>query len=159
MGRDGNQGCEPLVYFPPLFPLLEECTKRARIGRQATLSAIITSDPQEAAKAIEEVETNPLSKRKDRELANIYEDIKSDTKRLKMQSSTPLEINGHIDILSAVGLDATEESSIQLNGSSSAVSEIFHNIDSLLPTKIGQGLRDHTENVTAKPVVPNPVIV
>jgi len=162
--RDGNQGCEPLVYFPPLFPLLEECTKRARIGRQATLSAIVTSNPQEAAKAIEEVETNPLSKRKDRDLANIYEDVKSDTKRLKMQSSTPLEINGHIDILSAVGLDATEESSIQLNGSSSAVSEklvlgVFHNIDSLLPTKIGQGLRDRTENVTAKTVVPNSEII
>ena len=51
--RDGNQGCEPLVFFPPLFPLLEECSKRARIGHQATSSSKVDSNPQEAAKVIE----------------------------------------------------------------------------------------------------------
>lgn len=34
--RDGNQGSEPLVFFPPLFPLLLEASKRPRVDSKAS---------------------------------------------------------------------------------------------------------------------------
>jgi hypothetical protein len=120
--RDGNQGCEPLVFFPPLFPLLEECSKRARIGHQATLSSKVNSNPQEAAKINESVENDQLPKRKDRGLSEVYDDVKPDPKRLKTQSTTPSEMNGHVNALSSVGAYAPE-SSTQTNGSTPVVSE------------------------------------
>jgi hypothetical protein len=33
---DGSQGCEPLVFFPPLFPLLLESSKQAKLHSQAS---------------------------------------------------------------------------------------------------------------------------
>ena len=142
--RDGNQGCEPLVFFPPLFPLLEECSKRARIGHQATSSSKVDSNPQEAAKVNDNVENDQLLKRKDRGLTEVHADVKPDLKRLKTQSP-PSEMNGHVNALSSVGAIAPE-SSAQTNGSTPVVSEEKVVIDNAITKTVAVGPNSEIES-------------
>ena len=47
--QDGNQGSEPLVFFPPLFPLLEQSSKRARLEEYAARPAHATHHAETTA--------------------------------------------------------------------------------------------------------------
>lgn len=74
--RDGSQGCEPLVFFPPLFPLLQESSKRAKLDSQASIVAIASSRQSEMllytdddSSAAPNMEFMPSSKRKEKETA------------------------------------------------------------------------------------------
>ena len=107
--RDGNQGCEPLVYFPPLFPLLEEVSKKART--QYTSSTTVSTDSQGIVNSTGNSVNNPTPKRKDREFAKIHNDIKHDSKRPKMQSVTEHDMNGHPGLVPSLVRDVPESSS------------------------------------------------
>lgn len=112
--RDGNQGCEPLVFFPPLLPLLQECSKRARVAYKDASSLITSSKLQDSIKMIDTVESNPTNKRKDCGLAEINDDTILDRKRLKIHSDIPVAINEHDDILSSVVKNRLADSSTQV---------------------------------------------
>lgn len=43
--RDGNQGSEPLVYFPPLFPRLLQCSVQAKLE----IGAVLAKNAQKAS--------------------------------------------------------------------------------------------------------------
>eukprot|EP00536_Pseudo-nitzschia_multiseries_P003704 jgi/Psemu1/186443/e_gw1.58.76.1 len=93
--RDGNQGCEPMVFFPPLFPLLEESSRRARMEYSSSAKVRIKSHGTNDAMSCDE--NNPALKRKDRDLSIGQNDISSDRKRPKIQSGTTDDKNVQTD--------------------------------------------------------------
>ena len=118
--KDGNQGCEPLVFFPPLFPLLEESSKRARI--EYLSSAKVTGDCHGTTVLVGNQHKNLALKRKNRDFATTQNDAKSDRKRPKMQSATVLDMNAHPGGVSSCGT-GVQESSAQALATSKDQSE------------------------------------
>jgi len=104
--RDGNQGCEALVFFPPLFPLLEEMSKKARI--QYHSSTVVPSENQGLVQPSGNSESNSALKRKDRGISSNPENITHDAKRPKIQSATEPNVNGHQDRVLTIGTDKIE---------------------------------------------------
>jgi hypothetical protein len=82
--RDGNQGTEPLVFFPPLFPLLKESSKKARIDCQTPSSSIEThGTTRDNSNSQAGPFASQSAKRKDRELLEMPESAQQNSKRLK----------------------------------------------------------------------------
>lgn len=66
---DGSQGCEPLVFFPPLFPLLLESSKLAQLDRQDSSVTLGSTGPIEIRqkgedRSVPHTESNATFKRK-----------------------------------------------------------------------------------------------
>ncbi len=100
--RDGNQGCEPLVFFPPLFPGLAEVSKKARIKHIS--SGQVTAENEGTVTSTRNTELSSEQKRKDRDFATTRDDIQHDSKRPKTQSvSNQREMNGHSGLVSSFG--------------------------------------------------------
>ena len=104
--RDGNQGCEPLVFFPPLFPLLEEVSKKARI--EYISSATATTDTQEIVNSTCTNEISSALKRKDRDFGTTRNDVEHGAKRPKTNVS---QHNGFPGELTSSGNDTKESTS------------------------------------------------
>ncbi|KAG7373212.1 helicase domain protein [Nitzschia inconspicua] len=61
---DGNQGNEALVFFPPLFPLLEDSAKRARHNYYTNLSSFTRNEKEEILDIVGETHDHLSTKRK-----------------------------------------------------------------------------------------------
>jgi hypothetical protein len=70
--HNGNQGCEPIVFFPPLFPGLLECSKRVRLEYES-LSTQFEPQIPEPAKAVSVLSMDASStiKRKECETSEV----------------------------------------------------------------------------------------
>jgi len=101
--RDGNQGCEPLVFFPPLFPGLADVSKKARIKQ-------ISSVKVAGENATRKVDLSSDQKRKERDIAATRNDIQHDSKRPKTLSVAQNDINGHSGLISSIGKKLSETS-------------------------------------------------
>lgn len=83
--NDGSQGDEALVFFPPLFPLLQDSAKRARHDYYSTPSSFGSGESQENLPVREMNDTNGqlLTKRKSQEVVLGGSDESHVEKRLK----------------------------------------------------------------------------
>lgn len=104
--RDGNQGCEPLVFFPPLFPLLEEASKKAKIQYSESSEVSGEGDAKAAGKS-----EFSSQKRKDRDVPSTLHDGEHDAKRRKTQSASQHVTNGFSVPNSLTGIDTVKASS------------------------------------------------
>jgi hypothetical protein len=81
--RDGSQGCEPLVFFPPLFPLLQKSSKLAKAS-SVTLGSLRPIEMQKEDDLMQLTESNATLKRKGIESAQENSTIDSpNSKRVK----------------------------------------------------------------------------
>ena len=129
--RDGNQGCEPLVFFPPLFPLLEEVSKNARM--KIPSAEAMGSEANPTLKS----ELSSSQKRKDREYNGEH-----DAKRLKTKSASQQITNGSSAPSSKIEVSTKGSSQSPLN---SADQQLIQNglahVDSV---SSGDGLKVRT---------------
>ena len=80
--RDGNQGCEPLVFFPPLFPRMLECSARARRQAETPVSA------KPAVEQTAQAEPSALVKRKEVETSAAH--TIPNAKRMRVEDQPPV---------------------------------------------------------------------
>lgn len=88
--RDGNQGCEPLVFFPPLFPLVEKYSKK----RKVECSLRTATHPPGTAEATLSGDSNSSVKRKDGPSMLTQIDTKQEIKRPKIEAIGAHGMNG-----------------------------------------------------------------
>ncbi len=101
--RDGNQGCEPLVFFPPIFPGLAEVSKKARIRQMSSVK--VTGEI-----ATRNAELSSDQKRKERDFVATRNDTQHDSKRPKTLSGHQNDMNGHSGLVSSLGKKLSEAS-------------------------------------------------
>lgn len=80
VANDGNSGYEPLVYFPPLFPRLLECSELARLGVE-TLRAHRLAENDAATKRISDGSEPANAKRQKLEGDNIADEADDASER------------------------------------------------------------------------------
>jgi hypothetical protein len=83
---DGNQGTEPLVFFPPLFPLLEESAKRAKWDYFYAPSAILGDFSEKSLAAAESGTANNLKRKPSEIFASKLHETKRPRLELESQS-------------------------------------------------------------------------